>query len=151
MRQGESEPPAGATAYYTDMLLRSDHPAADNSNSSRAELGRILSEGVRRGDLSAPDRAYAAQVVAAQTGLSPADADKRVSEVFAQARAAAPEAEAAARDAADAARRAAAKTSLWLFVALLIGAFCASLAATFGGRQRDRVMAAVGSEAESYR
>jgi hypothetical protein len=151
LRQGESGPPAGATAYYTDALLRSDHPAADSSNTALAELGRILSDGVRKGDLSAQDRAYAAQVVAARTGLSPADADRRISDILAQARAATSEAEAAALDAADAARRAAAKTSLWLFVALLIGAFCASLAATFGGRQRDRVMAAVGIEAESYR
>ena len=137
---------AGATAYYTDALLRSDHPPADSGNASRAELGRILAEGVRKGDLSAQDRVYAAQVVAAQTGLSPADADKRVSEVFAQAKAAAAEVEADMRDAADEARRAAAKTSLWLFVALLTGAFCASLAATVGGRQRDRFAVALGPE-----
>ncbi len=61
------------------------------------------------------------------------------------------EAQAAGRDATDMARRGAAKTSLWLFVALLTGAFCASLAATFGGRQRDRVPAAAGYEAEAYR
>jgi hypothetical protein len=150
IRQGEPGPALGATAYYTDALLRSDHPAADGTNASRAELGRILSEGVRKGDLTAQDRAYAAQVVAVQTGLSPADADKRVGEVLAQAKAAAAQAEAAAQDSADAARRAAAKTSLWLFVALLLGAFCASLAATVGGRQRDRVMAVVGREAQSY-
>jgi hypothetical protein len=28
----------------------------------------------------------------------------------------------------------------WTFLALLIGAFCASLAATIGGGQRDRVI-----------
>ena len=39
----------------------------------------------------------------------------------------------------DKARRAAARTCLWIFVALFIGAFCASLSATFGGRQRDSV------------
>jgi len=27
----------------------------------------------------------------------------------------------------------------WLFLALLLGAFCSSYAATLGGRQRDRV------------
>ena len=151
IRQEESGSMPGAIAYYTDALFRSDRPATDSANSSRAELGRILSEGIRKGTLSAQDRAYAAQVTAAQTGLSQADADKRVSEVFAQAKAAAAETEVAVRDAVDAARRAAAKTSLWLFVALLTGAFCASLAATFGGRQRDRVVAAVGPEAETYR
>jgi hypothetical protein len=146
LRQREAGPTPGASAYYTDALLRSDRPATEGSNAPRAELGRILSAGVRKGDLSAQDRAYVVQVVAAQTGLSPADADRRVGEVLAQAKAAAADAEAAARNAADTARRAVAKTSLWLFVALLTGAFCASLAATAGGRQRDRVMAAVGSE-----
>jgi hypothetical protein len=38
------------------------------------------------------------------------------------------------------ARKDAAKTSIRMFVALLIGAFCASLAATIGGKQRDNVV-----------
>jgi len=38
-------------------------------------------------------------------------------------------------------RSAAAQTALWTFVALLIGAFSASIAATIGGRQRDHVAA----------
>jgi hypothetical protein len=42
-----------------------------------------------------------------------------------------------ARDAADKARKASAYTALWLFISLLIGAFAASLAATYGGRRRD--------------
>ncbi len=54
------------------------------------------------------------------------------------------DAELATLNAADAARSAAAKTSLWTFVALLVGAFCASLAATFGGRQRDSVIGTIG-------
>ena len=61
------------------------------------------------------------------------------------------QAQTAGRVAAEMARSAAAKASLWLFVALLTGAFCASLAATFGGRQRDRVRAAEGYEKEAYR
>jgi hypothetical protein len=43
----------------------------------------------------------------------------------------------AAREAADKARKASAYSAMWLFVSLLIGAFVASLAATFGGRRRD--------------
>jgi hypothetical protein len=39
---------------------------------------------------------------------------------------------------ADAARKAAAAFSLWAFASLLVGAFVASLAATIGGRARDR-------------
>ncbi|HEY1460320.1 MAG TPA: hypothetical protein VGH59_09725 [Casimicrobiaceae bacterium] len=140
--------------YLTDQLLRSDRladvgtnstPAASlpnpqSMNASRAELGRILAESMRKGSLPDADRAYAARVVAAQTGLSQADAEKRVDAVFAQTKSAVADAELAARTAADNARRAMAKTSLWLFVALLFGAFCASFAATIGGRQRDGVV-----------
>jgi len=38
---------------------------------------------------------------------------------------------------ADDARKAAAYAALWLFITLLIGAFFASLSATWGGRRRD--------------
>lgn len=45
-----------------------------------------------------------------------------------------------ALQAADEARKTFAHSMYWTFVALLIGAFCASLAATIGGRERDRVV-----------
>ena len=61
--------------------------------------------------------------------LSQPDAEKRISEVFG-----------AAQQAADTARKIVAHSLLWAFLALLIGAFCASLAGTIGGRQRDHVM-----------
>lgn len=69
-----------------------------------------------------------------RAGLAEADAGRRVDLIYAQARQAAQE----ARAAADAARLAAAKSALWMFVALLLGAFVAALCATFGGRQRER-------------
>ena len=72
-----------------------------------------------------------------RTGLTPADAEKRVADAFTQASKALVNAQTAARQAADEARRAAAYSALWMFVALLAGAFFASLAALAGGRQRD--------------
>jgi hypothetical protein len=45
-----------------------------------------------------------------------------------------------ARQGADGARQAIARSMYWTFLALLMGAFCASFAATIGGRERDRVM-----------
>ena len=109
------------------MLFRST--LAGNDSLLRAECGRIFANALRQNDLPAADQAYLAQLVSAKTGLSQADADKRVSDVVAQA-----------KQAADAARKAAAHLSLWIFVALLVGAFSASLAATFGGSQRDHVV-----------
>ena len=68
------------------------------------------------------------QLVAAKTGLSLNDAQKRVSDVIDEE-----------RQAEENARKAAAHLSLWIFIALLCGAFSASYAATIGGRQRDLV------------
>jgi undecaprenyl pyrophosphate phosphatase UppP len=76
--------------------------------------------------LGATDKAYVAQVVAARTGMSQADAEKRVNDVIVEA-----------KTAADAARKGAAKLSFWLTVAMLFGAFAASLAAVEGGSLRD--------------
>jgi membrane protein involved in colicin uptake len=62
-----------------------------------------------------------------------------VDDTFARAKAEAAKAETAAKQAADATRKAAAHSALWMFVALLCGAFAASYAATWGGTRRDHV------------
>lgn len=78
-----------------------------------------------------------AQVIAARTGLSRADAEKRVSDVVEQANNAKNNAIAAAKTAADAARKTGVYVALWAFISLLIGAFSASYMASVGGRVRD--------------
>jgi len=60
-----------------------------------------------------------------------------VTELYARAQARLNAAEVATKAAADKTRQASAYAALWIFVSLLGGAFIASLAATFGGRQRD--------------
>jgi hypothetical protein len=119
----------GPVDYYVDALLRSNPTASPNMadlGATRREIAGILMTGLRDGDVPVPDRTYVAQVVAARTGLNQADAEKRVSDVINQA-----------KTALDNARKAAAKLSLWLTAAMLIGAFSASLAATDGGHVRD--------------
>jgi hypothetical protein len=117
-------------AYFVDMLLRSNQPNPDRNDASvRAEITRILDRSLQQGDASATDQNYLAQLVAARTGLTRPEAEKRVSDVLTQA-----------RQAADSTRKAVAHSLYWTFLALLIGAFCASYAATIGGRQRDHVM-----------
>ncbi len=124
---------AGPNTYFVDSLFRSDKAVvAGDQASASAEVGRILVANRNR-DFAPADKTYLVQLVAARTGLSQADAEKRVSEVLAQVK----NAELQARQAADTARKVAAHTSLWIFLSLLIGAFCASYAATIGGRQRD--------------
>jgi hypothetical protein len=121
--------PAQSGGYFVDSLFRSDHPIPDsNAASTSLEAGRILANGLSQPDIPTADKTYLARLVAARTGLSQADADKRVNDVVT-----------GARQAADTARKASAHLLLWIFLTLLIGAFCASLFATFGGRIRDQV------------
>jgi len=116
--------------YFVDTLFRSVRPAPDpNDASMRAEAGSIFANALRQKDIPAPDKTYLARLMAARTGLSQADAEQRVSDVLTQA-----------RQAADTARKGVAHSLYWTFLALLIGAFCASFAATIGGKQRDHVV-----------
>lgn len=144
----------GPLGYFIDSLFRRDATAAASSLGTdvsaagtetleratardTAEVGRIFMNVGLSGPLPAEDVRYVGQIVAQRTGLSQPDAEKRVADVYAKAQAQVRDAELAARDAADKARKASAYSALWLFVSLLVGAFVASLAATFGGRRRD--------------
>jgi len=127
-----------SVAYFTDMLFRTDHPdTSGDSAAARAEVGRILATDALSGEMPAADRTYVAQVIAARTGLSRADAEKRVSDVVEQANNAKNNAIAAAKTAADAARKTGVYVALWAFISLLIGAFSAGYMASVGGRVRD--------------
>ncbi|CAI8969347.1 hypothetical protein [Pseudomonas sp. IT-P176] len=127
--------------YFVDTLFRDDRPAAVSDDAAHATVTRIFVQTLSHdGQLAAEDRTYLAQLVAQRTNLTQADAERRVDEVFAKAHKAVEDAKLAAKQAADTASKVAAWTALWMFVALLCGAFFASLAATFGGRRRDAVV-----------
>jgi hypothetical protein len=116
--------------YFVGLLFRSGHPLADNNDAqARAEADIILTHALEQKTLAPDDQAYLAQLVTAKTGLSAAASERRVKEAYAEL-----------RQNTDDIRKAAAHLSLWLFIALLIGAFCASYAATVGGKQRDQVV-----------
>ena len=120
--------------YYTDMFFRSDKPQAAPQD-VRAETGRIVARSLAEGDLNPADRTQLARLISLQTGLSQPDAEKRVDDVVAQAKAAAEK----AKQAADTARAEAATVALFSFLSLLIGAFIACVAAAFGGHERDEI------------
>jgi hypothetical protein len=120
----------GPNGYLVDSMLRATPSATDQVNPAiRGEVAMIFANDLRDGSMPAADRSYIAQLVAAKTGASQPDAERRVDDAFARA-----------QQAAESARKAVAHSMYWTFVALLIGAFCASLAATMGGRERDRVV-----------
>jgi hypothetical protein len=125
---------ADPMVYFVDSLYRTDPPSANAADQDvRAQSTRIMLNGILNGDVPAPDKTYLAQLVAARTGLSQADAEKRVDNVIAQEKAA----EVKARQAADATRKAGAYLSIFTALSMLVGAFIACVAAALGGQQRD--------------
>lgn len=141
MAQGSSGEPM---AYFIDSLFRRDAgattPTAAGAGAAGSlvitdltEVSRIFANASGRTLLPPEDIRYLGQIVSQRTGLSQKDAEKRVADVYAKVRGV----EVAAHEAADKTRKASAYSALWLFVSLLVGAFVASLAATFGGRCRD--------------
>ena len=122
---------SGPAEMYVDQLLRADAPPAQQQGAApqdnRGEVARLFTSGYQNGgNFVADDRAYLAKMVANRTGLSQPDAEKRVNDVVTKA-----------KSDIDAARKAAAQLAFWLTASLLLGAFCASLAATEGGAIRD--------------
>jgi hypothetical protein len=126
-------PTGGATA--APMALPESRAESD-VRMEREEIGRIVRVALD-GEISAEDRTYIAQIVAGETGLPQAEAEQRVDQMIERAKAMRAEAIETAKQTADAARQAGMYTALWAAVAMLAGAFAASLAATWGGRARD--------------
>jgi len=106
--------------YFIDALFRQDAGRASAAKAaatdvaqnaaSSSEVTRIFNNSMRAGVLPEADVSYVGQLVAQRTGL---------------------------KEAADKLRKATIYATLWLFVSLLMGAFSASLTATWGGRSRD--------------
>jgi hypothetical protein len=116
--------------YFIDSLFRSGQASSIPDEALRAEIGGIFDHALHQRELAADDRNYVADMVAAKTGLARPEAERRVTDVFGRD-----------QQAVDNARKAVAHSLYWMFVALLLGAFAASLAATLGGRRRDQVHA----------
>ncbi len=145
---------AGATQpsafdYYTDTLLRTNpqnqassaanpgaapnagaSPNGANGQMQRQQVNRILLTAIGSNGLSNDDRTYLAQIVAAQSGMSQGDAQKKVDDVVNRAKA-------ETAKAADTARKGAEYFAFWTFMSLLFGGVCAALGGMLGGDLRD--------------
>lgn len=138
--QGAAQRP-DITDPVIDRLFRPDYAALTGGTGQAAagvfaggrdlvadrNVARRLLSTLPRGDLAADDRQYLAQMVAARTGLAPAEAERRVAT-----------AETELRAVADTARRVAMQLAFWLVASMFLGALAASLAAIEGGELRDR-------------
>lgn len=133
----DQQGPSAAMTYDIDRLFRpSGNPSsasAESASDARVETVYIAYRTVATGSLTDADRSYLSNVVAAQTGITVADAQQRVDMFVSDVLSA----ETKAKAAADSARKAAAEASLFTALSLLVGAFIASVSAAIGGRLRD--------------
>jgi hypothetical protein len=123
-------------AYGMDRLFRPSDPAAPvpAGVDPRTEVAHVIAQALTTdGTVSDADRAYLAQLVAARTGVSADDAQKRVSDFITTAQ----QAKDKVKVAAEEARKVAARTAIFLALALVVGAFIACLTAVLGGKLRD--------------
>jgi hypothetical protein len=122
-------------AYFIDTLFRSNQPAAAGDTTAvRSEAGRIFAQAaLGDGTVAADDKTYLANVVAANTGLTPEEATARVDQV-AQA---VSDARAKAIEAARIARNTGIIGAFLIAASLLISAIGAYWAAQKGGNHRD--------------
>ena len=133
--------------YSVDILLRpaGSGPTPSSASSAgsngtpfadtRAAVVRTLGNAVLQGKLDENDRTYLALVVARQSGLPQADAEKRVSDVFDAA-------VRIAKEAADKVRRASILMGFVTAASLLIAFGAAWWAAQRGGHHRDNAIPA---------
>jgi hypothetical protein len=128
-------PASPLSAYSIDKLFRSTGSAGAGppTTDPRTETGHIIANALVNGSVPDADRTYLADQAAARTGISQTDAQARVDAFIA----AVMQAQQKLKAEADAARKAAAKTSIFLALSMLVGAFIASVAAALGGRLRD--------------
>ena len=122
---GGAKEAAAPDTYALDSLFRTALPDGV-SPTTRTEVGRMLARAAANGGLGADDRHYLAEVVIARTGVAPADAEARIDDAVT-----------AVKSAADNARKAASATALFTALAMVIGAFIASVSAALGGQLRD--------------
>ncbi|MBP6770444.1 MAG: hypothetical protein KA171_21895 [Reyranella sp.] len=131
--------PAAAPANQeaTPATPSAAQPAATPARRTRADLkapmARALAAGLTTPQLDVRDRTYLARVVAEQTGMPQAEAEKRVDETFADLKAA----EQKARDAAEAAHKTAIIAAFLAAATLAIGCAAACAGAALGARHRD--------------
>ncbi len=134
---------SGPMGYAVDYLLRRDPAAPAEAGGTDAgaapvgEVRRIFANALDAASLPVQDVHYLGQVVARRTGLPLTDAEARATQAFGALQTRIANAKLAAAVAAESARKVALQAALWLFIALLAGAFVASCTALMGGRERD--------------
>jgi len=116
-----------AMAYTVDSLFRTTDRTTLASDAERREVTRILTLGTLHGEVTLDNKAYLAKLVSARTGVSQAEAERRVNDVLADA-----------KRKADVARKTGIVVAFLSAAALFVAGAAAAWAAALGGRHRDR-------------
>ena len=125
--------PTGAQVTATTGATPAASASQGNGGEDRATVTRIFVRDLPSGNLAPDDRTYVAQIVARRNGISQAEAEQRVDQTVAQVKVA----EDQARQAADKARKTAAFGAIVTALAMVVGAFIASVSGALGGKLRD--------------
>jgi hypothetical protein len=118
-------------AFDLDRLFRAERRPNADLDYPRSEAARILLTASSHRGVQADDRAYLVRLTAANTGVAPPDAEKRVDEAIAHA-----------KENISRARRSAVILAFMTGAAALLGAAAAWFAACAGGQVRDGVVPA---------
>lgn len=121
-----------------NALSGGGNPASMTPDQRKAEIGTLVGRRVTDGDLSAADRDRLNNLVAAESGITPQEAQQRVQQMEQQTTQAVQQAKEKARQAADATAKGTYIASFSIFGVMLLGL----IAAILGSRSGTRAMLA---------
>ncbi len=141
-------PAAPSADYLTDVFLRTTTPAAtggpapsappaQSEADMRAEVGRILSMGIARGQMTDDDKQRLAALLSTRSSIPQEEARKRVDEAIAKADAVQEDVKRRAQEVAETARSTTSRAAFWATVIMMLTGIAAWYAAKLGGRHRD--------------
>jgi hypothetical protein len=124
---------ADPMASAVDSMMRSTAPNDANGAENRESTSRIFISGLSSGALNPADKDYLSTQLAARTGISKPDAEKRVDEAFTKLT----QAKETAKQAAEKARKMGVLAAFLTAAVLLVSGAAAWMAAMLGGKHRD--------------
>lgn len=114
------------TSIASDRLLRPGRPNQTISSDVRNDVSHILARSAKRGEVESGDRNYLASIVAANSGVSQPDAEKRIDDAIATM-----------KDSLERARKVGIILGFLTGAILLVGAAVAWWTGTVGGSHRE--------------
>lgn len=112
-------------------------PQQQSAEDRRAEISRILTQSLARGEISEPDKQYLARLISARTGITPDEAAKRIDTAVTGAQRTTTEVKEQAKAAAETARKTTLLAGFIAAAAMLVSLAAAATAAVVGGKHRD--------------